>query len=429
MKIRTGLAIGALVMTGSLLAGCSGSASPAPASSDGKITGTVTGIWDSTFKDSIDPIAKAFEKKHPGVKMDISYQGGDLGGVLSTQLQAGTAPDLLITFPGGTPGAGGGTNVVTLASQGRLLDISSSAWTKTIPDQWKSEVDYKGKTYAYPGIAQGMGAIYNQSTLDKLGLKIPTTIDEVYTLCAAAKKAGVYAYAQGLGDALSGPQMLSYAQTASLVYGPHPDAAKQTPAGKFNFAKSGWKDQLEIYKKMNDMGCFGEGALGRDRNQGGDEVAAGKALGIVDVSAVIGAVEAKAPKDSFVFAPMPATNNAKETFATALLGYTIAVNAKAKNPVAAQAFLEFLSEPDQIAKHAAAFAALPAIPQKGYKAPAALEEFAKYIDAGTFTKLPVWPNAATQPAINQSIQSMLLGNDTVDGTLAKIQAAYDKGVQ
>ncbi|MFP3381716.1 hypothetical protein SB767_35965, partial [Bacillus sp. SIMBA_069] len=78
----------ALVMTGSLLAGCSGSASPAPASSDGKITGTVTGIWDSTFKDSIDPIAKAFEKKHPGVKMDISYQGGDLGGVLSTQLQA-----------------------------------------------------------------------------------------------------------------------------------------------------------------------------------------------------------------------------------------------------------------------------------------------------------------------------------------------------
>jgi len=429
MKIRTGLAAGALIMTGALLAGCSSSGTPTAASSDGKLTGTVTGIWDSTFKDSIDPVAKAFEKEHPGVKMDITYQGGDLSGVLSTQLQAGTAPDLLITFPGGTPGTGGGTTVVTLASQGKLLDISSSPWTKTIPDQWKSEVNYKGKTYAYPGIAQGMGAVYDKTTLDKYGLTVPKTIDEVYSLCTAAKKAGVYAYAQGLGDAQGGPQMLSYAQTASLVYGPDPEATKQTTAGTFKFAKSGWKDQLEIYKKMFDMGCFGDGALGRDRTQGADEVAAGKALGIVDVSAVLGSIGAKAPKDELTFAPMPATDNPKDTFATALLGYTIAVNAKAKNPAAAQAFLQFLSEPDQIATHAAAFAALPAIPQKDYKAPASLNEFAKYIESGTFTKLPVWPNAATQPAINESIQGLLLGRDTVNGTLAKIQSAYDKGVE
>ncbi|WP_426738202.1 ABC transporter substrate-binding protein [Plantibacter sp. 2H11-2] len=428
MKIRTGLGVTAIVMTGALLAGCSGGGA-APASTSGEITGTVTGIWDATFKSSIDPIAKAFEKEHPGVKMDITYQGGDLSSVLSTQLQAGTAPDILITFPGGTPGAGGGTTVLTLASQGRLLDLSSSPWTKTIPDQWKSEVNYKDKTYAYPGIAQGMGAIYNQSTLDEYGLKIPTTLDEVFTLCADAKDQGVYAYAQGLGESTGGPQMMSYAQTATLVYGPDPDAAKETTDGTFDFAKSGWKDQLEIYKKMNDEGCFGEGALGRDRAQGGDDVAAGRALGIVDVSAVMSAIQAKAPDAKLAFAPMPATNDAKETVAAALLGYTLAINAKAKNPVAAQAFLEFLSEPKQIATHAAGFAALPAIPQEGYEAPAGLTEFAKYIDSGSFTKLPVWPNANTQDTINVAVQSLMLGNDTVDSTLAKIQAAYDKGAE
>lgn len=429
MKIRSGLGITALVITGALLAGCSGGQAAAPENSDGEITGTVTGIWDATFKDSIQPIAEAFQKKHPGVKMDITYQGGDIGGVLSTQLQAGTAPDLLITFPGGTPGSGGGTNVLTLASQGRLLDLSSSPWTETVPDQWKSEVDYEGKTYAYPGIAQGLGAIYDQTTLDKYDLEVPTTIDEVYDLCEAAKDAGVYAYAQGLGDTLGGPQMLSYAQTSTLVYGPDPEAATQTKDGDFDFAKSGWKDQLEIYETMQKKGCFGDGALGRDRAQGNDEVASGRALGIVDVSAVIGAIQEKAPDDEFVFAPMPATGSADDTFATALLGYTIAVNAKAKNPAAAQAFLEFLSEPEQIAIHAEAFAALPAIPQDGYKAPAGLADFAGFIDSGAFTKLPVWPNAATQPAINESVQSLLLGNDSVDTTLAKIQAAFDQGVE
>lgn len=415
----------ALVVSGALIVGCSASPTPPPA--DGKISGTVTGIWDATFKKSLDPVIADFEKKYPGVKVDMNYQGGDVGGLVSTQLQAGTAPDILLSFPGGTPGSGSSVNVVTLASQGRLLDLSSSPWTKTVPGPWKNDVTYKGKTYAYPGIAQGMGAIYNVTTMKKLGLKVPTTLAEVYSLCAAAKKKGIYAYAQGLGEALAGPQMLSYAQTATLVYGPDSKANKETSDGTLDFAKAGWTTQFSIYKKMFDQGCFGDGALGRDRTQGGDAVAGGQALAIVDVSAVVGIMQTKAPSDDFLFTPMPATDNAKDTFATALLGYTLVVNAKAKNPAAAKAFLEFLSEPKEIAKHAAAFAALPAIPQAGYKAPAALTVFAKFIADGNFTHLPVWANSEAQPALNETVQSLLLGKDTVDSAVKKLQDVNNKG--
>ena len=102
------------------------------------------------------------------------------------------------------------------------MDLSDQAWTKEIPDAWRLDTDYEGATYAYPGAAQSLAAIYNQDALDDLGLEIPETLDDVYQLCEDATDAGLYAYAQGLADP-AGPQMLSFGQTASLVYGPDPD--------------------------------------------------------------------------------------------------------------------------------------------------------------------------------------------------------------
>lgn len=430
MKTRSRLGVAGTLtgVSAALLVGCAGG-SPSPASnSDGEISGTVTGIWDASVKASMEPVVEAFEKEYPDVTVDINYQGGDIAGLVNTQLQAGTAPDILISFPGGAPGTGASLNVITMASQGRLLDLSDSAWTADLPEQWASEVSYEGKTYAYPGIAQGMGAIYNTTTLDELGLEVPTTLSEVYELCAAAQDAGIYAYAQALGDALGGPQMLSYAQTGTLVYGPDPEANAKTAAGELDFAKSGWKDQFEIYKKMFDEGCFGEGALGRSGTQGTEEVAGGKALAVVTVSAALSGIAALSPDDEYLVTPMPATDNAEDTYATALLGYTLAVNAKGKNPEGAKAFLEFLSQPEQIATHAEAFAALPAIPQEGYEPPAALAEFAPYIADGNFTRLPSWTNPEVQPTLNETLQSLFLGTDTVDSALQKMQEVNDKGM-
>ena len=422
MKIRTGRGVAAAMLIAALaLQGCSNGGTAAAPAANGTVGGTLTGVFDAAYKQALDPAAQAFQKEHPGVKVDINYAGGDVAGLISTQLQAGTAPDLLLTFPGGSPGNGGNVNVVTMASQNRLLDLSDSSWASAVPKKWTADVTYQGKTYAYPGAVQGLGAVYNQTKLDQLKLSIPQTMTEVLDLCAAAKRAGIYAYAQGLGDVSAGPQMLSFAQTGTLVYGPNPEFTQQQLDGKATFQDSAWKQQFELYKKMYDAGCFGDGALGRTRQQGGDAVAAGRALGIVDVGAVMGILQKTAPRSKFALAGMPATDNPADTYMPALPGYTLAVNAKAKNPATAKAFLEFLAQPDNINHYAAEFGSVPAIPNDQFRPPAELDQFAKLVASGKFSNLPTWPNPVVQTTLNKVVQSMLLGDDSPESALKKMQ--------
>lgn len=97
---------------------------------------------------------------------------------------------------------------------------------------------------------------------------------------------------------------------------------------------------------MYDAGCFGEGALGLTRQQGAEAVAGGLALAQVDVGGQKRIMQDIAPDAHFLVTGIPATNDGK-TFVTALPGYTVAVNAQAKNPEAAKAFLAELASPSR----------------------------------------------------------------------------------
>ncbi|NKF34501.1 extracellular solute-binding protein, partial [Pseudomonas sp. BGM005] len=79
--------------------------------------------------------------------------------------------------------------------------------------------------------------------------------------------------------------------------------------------------------------------------------------------------------NEYVVAPMPATNDAADTLVTALAGFVTTINAKAKNPAAAQAFLEFLGEPEISSIYAEGFASVPVLPNDDYTPPASLETF------------------------------------------------------
>ena len=272
----------------------------------------------------MDEVIAGFEEKYPDVTVKADYQGGSgIDQVIITQLQAGTASDVFLTFPGGDPETTGGLSVLPNAAQGYLLDLSDGEWTSEIPDAWnEGNVAYEGKVYAYPGAVQPLAAIYNQDLLDELGLKAPETFDEVLQLCADATAAGLYAYAQGLGEVTAGPQMLSFAQTASLIYGPDPGFDQDLRDGTATYSDSKWVDQFEAYQQMFDAGCFGEGSLGRTRQQGAEAVAAGQALGQVDVGAQKGIMQDLAADTAFAVTAIPVTNDGKN-YVTALPGYNL----------------------------------------------------------------------------------------------------------
>ncbi|MGA0566374.1 ABC transporter substrate-binding protein [Rathayibacter sp. KR2-224] len=422
MKIRHRVVATAVIAVAAIsLTACSGGGA-SNANAAGKVGGTLTALLPSQFKSTYDKIGAAFEKKYPSVHLKFNYQGGDMNQLVMTQLQAGTAPDVLTSFPGGVA-TDNADNVQPLAAQKRILPLTAS-WAAKIPEVWKSSFNYKGKTYAYPGALQPLAAIYNKTKLDEMGLKVPTTLDEVYKLCTDAKSKGVYAFAQGLGDAAAGPQMLSFGQNATLIDGPNPGFGDQIASGKATYPDSPWVKQFGIYQKMFNLGCFGDGALGRTREQGSTAVAAGQALGIVDVGAVLASLQTAAPKSSFVIASIPATNDGK-SYITALPGYVTTINAKAKNAATAQAFLEFMGTPEQADTYANGYASVPVISNNQYTAPESLKDFAALVADKKFAPLESL-QSQVQSALNQGVQSMLLGNDTPKSVAEKMQAAITK---
>lgn len=413
--MNIGIRLGAACLVAVVcLAGCGGGA-------ETQSNATVTAVFPADWKDAFEGVVDAFETKHPDVKVKASYVGGDIAAVLLTQIQAGTAPDIIVNFPGD----GGPMTVGTQARQGNLLDLSDSPWASSIPPLWKGEMGLDGKTFAYPGAMQGLGAVYNKTLLDQLGLSVPTTYDQVLALCQAAKGKGKYAYAQALNDP-AGPQMIYHALSATLVYGPDPEFTKRQTEKKATFADSPWRDVFAKYVQMHKEGCFGEGVAGRTRQQGSDVVAKGDALAVVDVGAVLATVEKAAPNNEYLMAPLPATNNPEETFMPALPGFVISVNAKTKNPSGSRAFLDVLAEPAVINAYASAFSSVPVIPNSEFKAPAVLSVLDEAIKSGTYSKLPKEPGSLQQVA-QQEVQSVLLGRDSIDTALRKMQDAFDAG--
>ena len=424
MKIRS-ITGGAVALTASiLLAGCAGTSSDTP--DDGSVSGTLTGIFDSTYREGMDEIIALFEEEYPDVTVEMDYQGGDLQALIGTMLQSGTAPDIVLSQPGG-PTSGVDINVVTQGAQGRYMDLSDLEWTADIPEMWlEGQLAYEGKVYGYPGAVQPLSPIYNLDLLEELGLGAPTTYEEVLQLCADAQANGVYAYAQGLGDVTGGgPQMLSYAQMATLLYGPEPDFREQLDSGATTYQDSPWVDQFKIYEEMNEAGCFGEGALGRSRQQGSEAVAAGQALGQVDVGGQKAVMQEIAPDTRFLITGMPATEDAADTFITALPGYTVSVNAEAENPTAARAFMDFLATPEAGVIYAGMFSAVPILPNDQYEAPEDLADFAALVESGGIALLAQIGGNSVQQVLNEQVQAMILGDATPVDVAERMQEAFD----
>ncbi|NQX10326.1 extracellular solute-binding protein [Microbacteriaceae bacterium VKM Ac-2855] len=418
MRIKYFAATSLAAATALLLAGCTGGGGTEP-SADGEVSGTLTGIFASAFKDTYAKIATEFEKEYPDVEVKFDYQGGDIGQLVMTQLQGNTAPDILTSFPGGAVGDSGDT-VVSLAAAGRVAPLDVT-WGDQIPEGWENNFSYDGEVYSFPGAFQPLTSIYNKTKLDELGLTPPTTLTEVYQFCADAQAKGVYAYGQGLGDAAIGPQFLTYAQSATLVWGADPGFDAALAAGDATYTDSAFVDQFTIYKKMFDDGCFGEGALGRSRDQGATEVAAGNALSVVDVGGVLPSLQAQGPDNEYVVVPMPADDSG-ETLSTALPGFVTTVNASAKNPAAAQAFLEFMGKPEISAIYADGFQSVPVLPNDQYTPPAALESFAAAVAAGETVPLGT-VRAEVQTTLNERLQSLFLGDTTPEGVAEAMQEA------
>ncbi|MEV4173671.1 extracellular solute-binding protein [Nonomuraea sp. NPDC049709] len=368
---------------------------------------------------------EAFQKANPGVTVRTSFTEDDASyqQQLRTQLSSGTAPDVFRMWPGG----GNTMAVRDLAADGMLLDLSGESWAGGLSADLKSVTsDPAGKVVAVPVTIGAIGAVWNDQALAKSGLAKPRTWPEVLAFCKEAKAKDVVPFALGLKSAWV-TQLVPYALTSSLVYGPNPGFTQQQKDGKATFAGSEWKQAMDKYLQMRDSGCFNDSPNGVGYDEQMQLLGQGKALGVVHVlSAVQSAVEYAPEGTTFSMTPFPATDNSADTYVPVSVGIVYGVNANAKNPALAGKFMEFLASPEGQALYATESGSSPALPSPSFKADALQQPVLDAVKAGRSTLYPDqgWPGPKVQQEHLTSVQELFNGTVDVPTLLGRMDKAF-----
>ena len=368
-------------------------------------------------------VVGAFQQAHPGVTVEVRDSPENYLQVTGTQLTGGTAPDVLQVFPGN----GNNVSPIIAGDRGYFADLSAESWTSNVPDSTKRLLSTsEGKLVAVPMTFSSIGVIYNQGALDKLGLKQPTTWSDLINFCKDARSAGKVAFGLGLSDAWT-TQLIPYALTASLVYGKDRDFVEKQTNGTTSFSDSGWRTALDKYLEMDQNKCFNASPAGTPYSAVQDAIRKGDTLATVTVAAETAAIKSTGPADlSLTYAAMPATDKAEDNFLSATTGPSFAVNAKSKKTDLAKEFVAYLASPETQVAYANAYGDTAAMPGNLKQDSQVAQLVNKYASTDKYSTWPdqLWPSTTVQPAMFAGIQGIFSGQDTPDGVLKKMDAAF-----
>ncbi|MCA0252851.1 MAG: extracellular solute-binding protein [Actinobacteria bacterium] len=200
------------------------------------------------------PYIEAFEASHEGIKVQHRFiQYSDYVNTVQLALQSGSGPDVF------------GLQVGALTNQfAPLAEDLAPALESALGSDWKSkltatdQLSVDGKLVGLPWMVTGGGLMWaNQTLVDSLNLKVPTTMAELKSFCAAVKDAGKACIVHGAKDAW---QNIDAYQ--SIVNQVSPGAFYKAMNKEADFSGPEFVKAFEIWKSFFDDGLFQDGALG-----------------------------------------------------------------------------------------------------------------------------------------------------------------------
>src|SRR3954471_7428672 len=138
---------------------------------------TITMIMSTANKPGYDVLIPNFERAYPDIHVNITYPptATAVAQHESTELAAGDAPELLMSFPG----CGTSIAICVLGKAGHLAPMRKKPWTKrSLP--FVTSQDKLGKALlAFTPTVQPMGMFTNDDRFSQLGLKVPQTFAQL----------------------------------------------------------------------------------------------------------------------------------------------------------------------------------------------------------------------------------------------------------
>lgn len=400
-----------------IIAGCGSGG--AATSASGPLSGPLS-IEMTYGSAAVNRVVAAFEKKYPHVSVHVDFQNlPEMETTLPLALRAGRAPDIIYT----SIGYGTSVSVQDLAPKGLLLSLQNQPWARSVPLSARTSLTYKGEIYAYPTETILLGGIYNPTQFAKLGLQVPSTLNQVLAICRRVSAMGLVPIATGGLNQY--PLMLAeYPVVGSTVYSGNPYFSQQLLEGKATFAgAAGWLESLTVMQKMNAAGCYGSNALAVGWDEANQQFATGKAVMMVTGNSLLPAIKGYNPKGRFAMFPFPGTNDPSQTRVPFGPSVGLAIPSQAQHRALALRFLEFAAQ--TYPKYAVATGGIPSVSSDpGADVPSYAVQLRSYLSEHKTSPLynDLWPNPEVLQTYMNGMESLLLGKSNP----LKISKAMDE---
>lgn len=412
-----------LALVPSLLASCSGFINSGE-SEQGAVSGTIRMVQEPHQRTSIAELVERFEKENSDITVDVSYLGID--GILNTtrtELASGTAPDIFVVWPATNNSMGASP----LGNAGLLADLSDRPWADQIPDLYVREFAYGDQSLgALPPLRGWIGVMYNVKVFEDLGLSIPATWSEFEQTCEEIKQTDKVPVILGTQTSFVNV-LIPYALTARTVYAENPDFDAQVVAGEASFGESGWREAIEKYVGMAKKGYFNENPNGTTFEQMNQSVATGDAAMMVNVHAALNQARSYEGAGDVRAFPLPNADRPEDVIQPTSSGTGFGINAATDKLESALAFVDFLGQPEICSLYGEAAGGLPMIPTEDYATPEPIRLVAELLDANRAALYPNVPSPEAQQELMSTLQSVVVGDLTVEDLLNRATDAWREG--
>lgn len=294
-------------------------------------------------------------EKQTGIKVElITDPDNQVKNVLQTKLTIGETPDLIVFNKVAAENE--------LGTMQNMLDLSDEPWVERLsnPDALKAP---DGKIYGFvmhsPLDAQLV--VYNKKIFEDLNLSVPTSYDEFLEVCEALLNAGITPIYAPFKDAWTA-QIWPAGSFGYVAQVEKPGLWDQINAGEVKFSEvPEFEEILTKYYALYEKGYIPKTALSDDYNMAPSVFSNGEAAMMIMGDWFITDMAAKDPDLELDFFPFPAFNDRELMISQGQLGGMIHIPKAAKHPEEAKKFIEFLSQPEQMARAQAELAFIPSV--------------------------------------------------------------------
>jgi len=430
------LGVAAIVTAGIVLTACSsngGTPAPNPSSSstDAPIgPATVTMTMLTSNQPGMDPLIERYNAENTDqITVEVSYfESGDaFNTAIPAQFSSGNGTDIIQVLGGrASP-----VSVNSFNNAGYLTDQTDAPWVAAMYEPTKPLFEVDGKVLAKDfGISPLAIMTYNEDIFDANNLKVPTTFNDLVKLCGSISALGLTPISWGGASyAVNANNVAVIA--GNTVFSSDPEWLAEAMAGDATFADSGWVDALDQLQQMIDAGCFSPGTAGMALNDMLTTFGSGQAAMMFTYGGLNGRVLAQAPDLNIAMFPFPALKPA-DTRITVQSAGGLGVSTLSKNQAAANAFLDWLSQPDVAAELAASNFLISTPEANSAELPeiySGLTDAFKTGDTIIADVTAQWPATSFNTAFGTSIQGLFTGQKTVDQVIADADAAFADAIK